>query len=76
MKSTAMTVRSGLVISAAALVSACGMAETTVGAASNATAAVQEAKQAKQTEDRIKQQLEQAQQAGAAQREKAEKDVQ
>ena len=61
---------------AAALVSGCGMAETTVGAASNATAAVQEAKQAKQTEDRVKQQLEQAQQAGAAQREQAEKDVQ
>jgi hypothetical protein len=76
MKSAAMTVRFGLLIGAALLMSSCGLGEATVGAATNANAAVQEAKEGKRIEDQVKQRLDQAQQAGAAQREQSEKDAQ
>ena len=46
----------------------CGLAGTAVATGAGAAAEVQDAKQAKQTEDRIKQQLDQAQQAAAQQR--------
>jgi hypothetical protein len=76
MRSAVKTVRCALLIGAATLIAGCGLAETTVGAATNATSAVQQAKEGKQTEDRVKMQLDQAQQAGAAQREQSEKDAQ
>jgi hypothetical protein len=50
----------------------CGLAGTAVATGAGAAAEVQEAQQAKQTEDRIKQQLDQAQQAAAQQRTDAE----
>jgi hypothetical protein len=50
----------------------CGLAGTAVATGAGAAAEVQEAQQAKQTEDRIKQQLDQAQQAAAQQRADAE----
>ena len=50
----------------------CGLAGLAVGTGAGATAEVQEAQQAKQTEDRIKQQLDQAQRAAAQQRTDAE----
>ncbi len=50
----------------------CGLAGTAVATGAGAAAEVQEAQQAKQTEDRIKQQLDQAQQAAAQQRSDAE----
>ena len=50
----------------------CGLAGTAVATGAGAAAEVQDAKQAKQTEDRIKQQLDQAQQAAAQQRANSE----
>jgi hypothetical protein len=76
MKSAAMALRLGLLIGAATLVTGCGLGEATVGAASNANAAVQEAKEGKRIEDQVKQRLDEAQQTGNAQREQAEKDAQ
>jgi hypothetical protein len=75
MKSAAMTVRLGLYIGITML-TGCGLGEATVGAASNANAAVQEAKEGKRIEDQVKQRLDEAQRAGAAQREQSEKDAQ
>jgi hypothetical protein len=76
MKSAAMTVRLGLLIGSAALAAGCGLAETSVATATSATSAVQQAKDGKKMEDQVKQQIEQAQQTGAAQRDQAEKDAQ
>ena len=50
----------------------CGLVGTTVATGAGAAAELQEAQQAKQTEDRVKQQLDQAQQAAAQQRNDAE----
>jgi hypothetical protein len=50
----------------------CGLAGTTVATGTGAAAEVQEAQQAKQTEDRVKREVEQAQQAAAQQRADAE----
>lgn len=54
------------------LCAGCGLAGTAVATGAGAAAEVQEAQQAKQTEDRVKQQLDQAQQAAAQQRADAE----
>jgi hypothetical protein len=57
---------------AAALAAGCGLAGTAVATGTGAAAEVQEAQQAKQTEDRVKRELDQAQQAAAQQRNDAE----
>lgn len=57
---------------AAALCTGCGLAGTAVATGTGAAAEVQEAQQAKQTEDRVKRELEQAQQTAAQQRTDAE----
>jgi Na+-translocating ferredoxin:NAD+ oxidoreductase RNF subunit RnfB len=56
----------------AALCTGCGLAGTAVATGTGAAAEVQQAQQAKQTEDRVKRELEQAQQADARQRSDAE----
>jgi hypothetical protein len=50
----------------------CGLAGTAVATGAGAAAEVQEAQQAKATEDRVKRELDQAQQAAAQQRADAE----
>ena len=50
----------------------CGLAGTAVATGAGAAAEVQEAQQAKQTEDRVKREIDQAQQAAAQQRADAE----
>jgi len=57
---------------AAALFTGCGLAGTAVATGTGAAAEVQQAQQAKQTEDRVKRELDQAQQAAAQQRNDAE----
>jgi hypothetical protein len=57
---------------AAALCAGCGLAGTAVATGAGAEAEVQQAQQAKQTEDRVKRELDQAQQAAAQQRTDAE----
>lgn len=64
--------RLALPLVAAALSAGCGLAGTTVAAGTGAAAEVQQAQQAKQTEDRVKRELDQAQQAAAQQRNDAE----
>lgn len=61
-----------LPVSVAALLAGCGLAGTAVATGTGAAAEVQQAQQAKQTEDRVKRELEQAQQAAAQQRSDAE----
>lgn len=60
-------------VAALALLTGCGMAETTATTASLAEAKAQEAKAAKETQARIEQKLEDAQAAAAQQRAEAEK---
>lgn len=60
----------------AAALSGCGLAGTAGGAAVGASLEVQQAQQAKQTEARVQQQIQDAQQQAAAQRDQAEKDAQ
>jgi hypothetical protein len=57
---------------AAGLCAGCGLAGTAVATGTGAAAEVQQAQQAKQTEDRVKRELDQAQQAAAQQRNDAE----
>jgi hypothetical protein len=57
---------------AAGLCAGCGLAGTAVATGTGAAAEVQQAQQAKQTEDRVKRELDQAQQAAAQQRSDAE----
>lgn len=57
---------------AAGLCAGCGLAGTAVATGAGATAEVEQAKQAKATEDRVKRELDQAQQAAAQQRNDAE----
>ena len=69
--------RSGLVrlappLLAAGLCAGCGLAGTAVATGTGAAAEVQQAQQAKQTEDRVKHDLDAAQQAAAQQRNDAE----
>ncbi len=61
---------------ASILLAGCGLAETTVGAASSAAASVQEAKQGQQTEAHVREELAKDEALGKAQREQAEKDAQ
>jgi hypothetical protein len=56
----------------AAASSGCGLAGTAVATGAGAASEVQEAQQAKQTEDRVRRQLDEAQQAAAQQRADAE----
>jgi hypothetical protein len=70
-KETAM-IRVVFPLLAAALCTGCGLAGTAVATGTGAAAEVQEAQQAKQTEDRVKRELDQAQQAAAQQRNDAE----
>jgi Na+-translocating ferredoxin:NAD+ oxidoreductase RNF subunit RnfB len=70
-KETAM-IRVVIPLLAAALCTGCGLAGTAVATGTGAAAEVQEAQQAKQTEDRVKRELEQAQQTAAQQRSDAE----
>jgi hypothetical protein len=65
-------VRMALPVLAAGACAGCGLAGTAVATGAGAAAEVQEAQQAKQTEDRVKQQLDQAQRAAAQQRSDAE----
>lgn len=64
--------RFALPLLAAGLCAGCGLAGTTVAAGTGAAAEVQQAQQAKQTEDRVKRELDQAQQSAAQQRDDAE----
>jgi Na+-translocating ferredoxin:NAD+ oxidoreductase RNF subunit RnfB len=64
--------RLALPVLAASLCAGCGLAGTAVATGTGAAAEVQEAQQAKQTEDRVKRELDQAQQAAAQQRNDAE----
>jgi hypothetical protein len=57
---------------AAGLCAGCGLAGTAVATGAGAEAEVQQAQQAKQTEDRVKRELDQAQQEAARQRNEAE----
>ncbi len=57
---------------AASLCAGCGLAGTAVATGTGAAAEAQQAQQAKQTEDRVKRELDQAQQAAAQQRSDAE----
>ena len=57
---------------AAALCAGCGLAGTAVGTGAGAAAEVQQAQQAKQDEERVKRELDAAQQAAAQQRSDAE----
>ena len=60
------------VLAAIAFTSGCGLAGTAVATGAGAAAEAQQAQQAKQTEDRVKAELDQAQQAAAQQRNDAE----
>lgn len=57
---------------AATLCAGCGLAGTAVATGTGAAAEVQQAQQAKQIEDRVKRELDQAQQAAAKQRNDAD----
>ncbi len=57
---------------AASLCAGCGLAGTAVATGTGAAAEVQQAQQAKPTEDRVKRELDQAQQDAAQQRNDAE----
>ena len=56
----------------AALLTGCGLAETTSVAASEAETAAQQAKEGKKLEDKVQQQLDAANKAAADQRDQAE----
>ncbi len=64
--------RLALPLLVASLCAGCGLAGTAVATGAGATAELEEAKQAKQTEDRVKRELDAAQQAAAQQRNDAE----
>jgi hypothetical protein len=64
--------RLSLPLLAAALCAGCGLAGTAVATGTGAAAEVQQAQQAKQTEDKVKRELDQAQQDAAQQRAEAE----
>jgi hypothetical protein len=70
-KETAM-IRMIFPLLAAALCTGCGLAGTAVATGTGAAAEVQQAQQAKQLEDRVKREVEQAQQSAAQQRNDAE----
>ena len=56
-------IRKMMLIGVAALLAGCGLAETGAAAAAGGASAVEQAKQAKATEDRVRQQVEDAQKA-------------
>ena len=61
---------------AALLLAGCGLAETAATGATGAAAEAQQAQQAPQIEQHVRDQVQAAQDAAAAQRDKAEQDVQ
>lgn len=63
-------------LAATLLLSACGLAETAATGATGAAAEVQQAQQAQQMEQHVRDQIQAAQDAAAAQRDKAEQDAQ
>ncbi len=65
-------IRIPTMLSAAALLSGCGLAETAATGAAAGTSAVEEARQAKQIEDKAKADIEAAQQQAVAARKAAE----
>ena len=68
---------SGLAIASAALLLAgCGLAEVGASAATEGASAAEQAKEGKKLEDKVQQQLDQANQAAAAQRAKSEEQSQ
>jgi cell division protein FtsX len=68
-----ITVSTGFALAAAMLLLAgCGLAEVGASAATQGASAAEQAKQAKETEARFQQKLDQANQAAAEQRAKAE----
>ena len=70
--SPARLLRLSLPLLATALCAGCGLAGTAVATGTGAAAEAQQAQQAKQTEDRVRRELDQAQQAAAQQRSDAE----
>ncbi len=58
------------------LLAGCGLADTAVGGAAGAAAEAQQAQQAPQVEQHVRDQLQDAQDTAAAQRDKAEQDAQ
>jgi hypothetical protein len=70
-KETAM-IRVVFPLLVAALCAGCGLAGTAVATGTGAAVEVQQAQQAKQMEDRVKRELDQAQQTAAQQRNDAE----
>jgi hypothetical protein len=64
-----------LSIGAASLLAACGLAETTAVTGANANAAAQEAAAGKQTEERVKQQIDAAQELEKQRRADAEREA-
>ena len=65
--------RTLVAVTAAALLSGCGLAETGAVAAAQGETAAEQAKQSKEMQAKVEKQLEDAQKAAAAQREAAEK---
>jgi tRNA1(Val) A37 N6-methylase TrmN6 len=63
-------------VAVAALCAGCGLAGTAVATGTGAAAEVQQAQQAAQIEDRVKREVDQAQQAAAQQRKDAESQAQ
>ena len=61
-----------IVLTATLLMSGCGLAETTVGAASDAEAAAEQAKQGKEMEAKVQRDIDAAQKTAADARTKAE----
>ena len=55
------------------MLSGCGLAETGAAAAAGGASAAEQARQAKQTEDKMRQQIDDAEKKGAEAREAAEK---
>jgi hypothetical protein len=74
-----MTMKLGLhamaVAATTVMLSGCGLAETTAVTAAQAEAAAKEAEEAKKTEEKVKRDIEAADQAAAEARDKAEQEV-
>jgi hypothetical protein len=72
-KSSIVSVRLGMAATVACLLlTGCGLAETSAVAASQAASAAEQAKQGKEMEEKVRRDVEAAQQAAAEQRKKAE----
>lgn len=74
--SLASLLRMAAISLAAGMLASCGLADTAVSGAAGAAAEAQQARQAQQTEQQVRDQVQAAQDAAAAQRDKAEQDAQ